>query len=95
VLICAAVAAGACDELLEVDLPSAVTGDALDDPGTAALQVNSVMAAVECGYSSFAIDAAGMEDNFQMVSGVAGSYSQYGDTPAEAPATAARTPRAG
>jgi hypothetical protein len=80
-LICAVSAAAACDKLLEVDLPSAVTGDALDDPGTAALQVNSVMAAVECGYSSFAIDAAGMEDNFQMVTGVAGSYSQYGDTP--------------
>jgi hypothetical protein len=80
-LICAVSATTACDKLLEVDLPSAVTSDALDDPGTAALQVNSVMAAVECGYSSFAIDAAGMEDNFQMVSGVAGSYSQYGDTP--------------
>jgi hypothetical protein len=80
-LICAVAAAAACDTLLEVDLPSAVTADALNDPGTAAIHVNSVMGAVECGYSSFAIDAAGMEDNFQMVSGVAGSYSQYGDTP--------------
>jgi hypothetical protein len=81
-LICAVSAAAACDELLEVELPSAVTADALNDPGTATLQVNSVMGAVECGYSGLAIDAAGMEDNFQMVSGVAGSYSQYGDTPA-------------
>lgn len=80
-LVCAVVALSACDQLLEVDLPDAVTADALDDPSTAALQVNSVMASAECGYSSFAIDAAGMEDNFQMVSGVAGSYSQYGDTP--------------
>jgi hypothetical protein len=80
-LMCAVSAATACDKLLEVELPSAVTSDALDDPGTAALQVNSVMAAFECAYSSFAIDAAGMEDNFQMVTGVAGSYSQYGDTP--------------
>jgi hypothetical protein len=81
VLACTLVVTAGCDELLEVDLPSAVTSDALDDPSTAALQVNSVMANVECGYSSFAIDAAGMEDNFQMVTGVAGNYSQYDDTP--------------
>ena len=47
-----------CDELLEVELPDAVTSDALNDPSTASVQVNSVMASVECGYSSFAIDAA-------------------------------------
>ena len=39
------------------------------------------MANVECAYSSFAATAAGMEDNFQMVSGVGGNDSQYDPTP--------------
>lgn len=78
---CAVLASTGCDKLLEVDLEDAVTAEALEDPSSAAVQVNSVMALVECAYSSFAIDAAGMEDNFQMVSGSAGNYSQYDDTP--------------
>jgi hypothetical protein len=80
-LACALAALTGCDKLLEVDLPEAVTDEALADAGTAALKVNSVMALVECAYSSMAMDAAGMEDNFQMVTGVAGNYSQYDDTP--------------
>lgn len=74
-------AVAGCDQLLEVELPDAVTSDVLNDPGTAALQVNSVMAGFECAYSSFALDAAGYEDNFQRYSGVAGLYSEYRDTP--------------
>ena len=70
-----------CDELLEVDLPDAVTEDALDSPDVMPVLVNSVMASVECAYSSMAADASGFEDNFQMYSGVAGQYSQYRDTP--------------
>lgn len=77
-LLCAALlATTGCDSLLEVDLPDAVTEDALDNPGAAALQVNSVSASFECGYSSFAITAAGAEDNFQRYIGVAGGYAQY------------------
>lgn len=71
----------ACDDLLDVELPDAVTEDALDNPSTAAIQVNSVMASVECAYSTFAARAAGFEDNFQRYSGVAGTYSEYSDTP--------------
>lgn len=70
-----------CDSLLEVDLPAAVTSDALDDPSVAPILVNSVMALVECAYSSFAIDAAGAEDNFQEYTGVAQDYSQYDAIP--------------
>lgn len=80
-LFVALIGVGACDSLLEVDLPDAVTESALDNPSTAGLQVNSVMATFECGYSSFAIDAAGYEDNFQRYTGVAGLYSEYRDTP--------------
>jgi hypothetical protein len=75
-----AVGAAGCDSLLEVDLPAAVTSDALDNPGAAPILVNAVMAQFECGYSSFLMDASGMEDNFQMVTGVAGNYSQYSAT---------------
>jgi hypothetical protein len=70
-----------CDDLLEVELVDAVTEEDLEGSSTAAVLVNSVMANVECGYSSFAIDAAGFEDNFQRASGVAGVYSEYRDTP--------------
>jgi hypothetical protein len=75
-----AVGAAGCDGLLEVNLPAAVTSDALDDPSVAPILVNAVMAQFECGYSSFLMDASGMEDNFQMVTGVAGNYSQYSNT---------------
>jgi len=74
-------ALGACDGLLEVDLPSAVTSDALDNPSVAPILVNSVMGLVECGYSIMATDASGFEDVFQEVTGVAQDYSQYDETP--------------
>jgi hypothetical protein len=80
-LLCAVAAMGACDKLLEVDLPSAVTADALNDPSTAALQVNSVVGLVECGYSALVVWASGLEDNFQRVAGSGPGFTQYGDTP--------------
>lgn len=73
--------AAACDDLLEVDLPDAVTEEALEVPGTARLQVNSVMALFECSYSTFVQWAAGFEDNYQRYSGNGGDYTQYVDTP--------------
>lgn len=51
-----------CDSLLEVDLPSQLTDDALDDPAGAVDQVNSFIAHFECGYSTFAYWIAGAED---------------------------------
>src|SRR5690606_21105012 len=80
-LCVALVGTAACDDLLEVELPDAVTDEALVDPGTASLQVNSVMALVECSYSTFAQWAAGFEDNYQRYSGNGGDYTQYVDTP--------------
>src|SRR5690606_38174476 len=79
--IVAVAALAGCDSLLEVDLPDAVTESALELPSTAGTQVNSVMAAFECSYSGFTLNAAGYEDNFQRTSGVAGVYSEYADTP--------------
>src|SRR5687767_9488623 len=80
-LMFAVAATGACDTLLEVNLPSAVTSDVLNDPGTAALQVNSVAGAVECAYSALVVWASGLEDNFQRVAGSGPGFTQYGDTP--------------
>lgn len=55
-------AVGACDSLLEVDLPSELTEDALADPSGAADQVNSAISNFECGYSTWAYFIAGDED---------------------------------
>lgn len=75
-------AAAGCDSLLDVDLPDAVTDQVFEEPTSAPLMVNSVLAGVECGYSTFALLSAGYEDNFQRVSGVAGTYSEYPSRPA-------------
>lgn len=44
---------GACDELLEVDLPGAVTVEALNDPGLAETLVLGVVGDFECGLSDY------------------------------------------
>ena len=44
-----AVTLGACDSLLEVDLPGSVTADALDDPALAETLVATVVGDFECG----------------------------------------------
>jgi hypothetical protein len=80
-LMCAVAATGACDKLLEVDLPSAITSETLDNPNTSALQVNSVIGLVECAYSALTVHASGLEDNFQRVAGSGPGFSQYLDTP--------------
>ncbi len=76
-LACVLLAIVGCDSLLEVNLPAAVTSDALDNPGVAGVLLNSIMANVECGYSTFVFDASGQEDNYQSSTGVAGNYPQY------------------
>lgn len=53
----------ACDSLLEVDLPSQLTDEALDDPASAETQVTSAIAHFECGYSTWAYFIAGDEDS--------------------------------
>jgi hypothetical protein len=80
-LVVALGAMGACDDLLDVDLPSALTDDALEDPTGAATQVNSVIALFECAYSTLAYQAAGHEDVWEKIAGVAGSAAQYDTTP--------------
>ena len=43
--------------------------------------MNSVMAGVECGIPRSPDGRCGLEDNFQRVSGVAGTNSEYPSTP--------------
>lgn len=53
-----------CDNLLEVELPGAVTEDDLLTPELAETAVLSAMADFECAYAEFAISLGGLEDAF-------------------------------
>ena len=65
-------ALGACDSLLEVELPHILTDDAISNITSAQIQVNSIQALFECGMSAFSWTAMGHEDIFESVAGVAG-----------------------
>ena len=71
----------ACDGLLEVNLPSQLTDDALQDPKGAETQVASAIALFECGYSAFTWVALGHEDVFESIAGVAGTVHRFRATP--------------
>jgi len=60
---------GACDSLLEVDLPGSVTEDALNDSRIAATLVNSVIADVECSWDNYVAAAAHHSDEWIAASG--------------------------
>jgi len=62
---------GACDGLLEVDLPASITESALDDPSTASVQVYSAIAFFECSWSELSYEALGHEDVWERMTGVA------------------------
>ena len=68
---------GACDGLLEVDLPHLLTDAALAGPETAETQVNSAIALFECGSSSFAYISLGHEDVLQSVAGIGSGNALY------------------
>ena len=70
----------ACDSLLEVDLPSQLTDDAVNDPAAAETLVNSVIAMFECAYSSLALQAMGHEDVWERIQGMA-APSTYASIP--------------
>lgn len=63
---------GACDSLLEADLPYLLTDAAIEGQGTAETQVNSMQALFECGISSWGWVGMGHEDVFESIAGVAG-----------------------
>lgn len=74
-------ALGACDDLLEVELPHLLTNDAIAEVGSAEPQVYSAIALFECGYSEFATMTLGPEDAMQSIAGVGGGTHGYDHTP--------------
>jgi len=81
-LVFALAALGACDSILEVDLPGQVTEDALYTPGQAPILVNSVASLFECGYSDFvASDGAGYEDAMTRDTGWWGGRHEFDPEP--------------
>lgn len=76
-LVAAAGLVGACDGLLDVDLPAQLTDDALANPSSAETQVNSAIAIFECGYSAMVWRHLGNEDVFESIAGVASGAHVY------------------
>ena len=74
-------ALGACDSLLEVDLPHLLTDAAIEGAGTAELQVMSAIALFECGYTAFGLMGMGAEDLMESIAGVYGGGHVYDETP--------------
>lgn len=70
----------ACDGLLDVDLPAQLSDDALEDPKSAQMLVNSAIALFECGYSTMAWRILGDEDVFESIAGVANGAHRYIET---------------
>jgi hypothetical protein len=73
---------GGCDleSLLEVDLPARLTEDALTEPGSVGLMVNSVIGQFECGYASFLYQESSYADTWDRHAGRHGNF-EYNETP--------------
>jgi hypothetical protein len=71
------IALGACDSLLEVELPHLLTQTAIKDINSAELQVNSAIALFECGYSAHGVTALGHEGYMESIAGVFGGGYGY------------------
>ncbi|MGE0160928.1 MAG: RagB/SusD family nutrient uptake outer membrane protein [Gemmatimonadales bacterium] len=76
-VVAAALALGACDSLLEVELPHLLTQTAIKDISTAEIQVNSAIALFECGYSADGVTALGHEGYMESIAGVFGGGYGY------------------
>ena len=76
-------ALGACDTLLEVELPHLLTDEAIEDQSTAEIQVNSAIALYECGAATFGWVALGHEDVLEAIAGLGATAAVYRDTPSE------------
>ena len=76
-VVAAVVALGACDSLLEVELPHLLTQTAIKDITSAEIQVNSAIALFECGYSAHGVTALGHEGYMESIAGVFGGGYGY------------------
>lgn len=73
----AVLAFGACDSLLEVELPHLLTQSAIKDIASAEIQVNSAIALFECGYAAHGVTALGHEGYMESIAGVFGGGYGY------------------
>jgi hypothetical protein len=62
-------AAGACSDILDVELPGRIPSELLDDPTTAPTLAASVVADFECAYSNYVSSTATISDQFLGASG--------------------------
>jgi hypothetical protein len=76
-VVAAVVALGACDSLLEVELPHLLTQSAIKDIASAEIQVNSAIALFECGYAAHGVTALGHEGYMESIAGVFGGGYGY------------------
>jgi hypothetical protein len=68
---------GACDSLLEVELPGNLTEDDLYQPESAEILVNSAIADFECAYSMYSAVMSGAEDATWKTSGYFATSTEY------------------
>lgn len=62
-------AAGACSDVLDVELPGRIPSELLDDPTTAPTLAASVVADFECAYANYVNSTATLSDQFLGASG--------------------------
>lgn len=72
-----AFALGACENIMEVELPGNMTEGDLYTPGAANTLVNSVIADFECSYSYFTTMSSAMEDTWIRATGYWGGWAEY------------------
>jgi len=53
--LCALLSAAACDSLLDVEAPSRIPAEGLEDPASAALLLNGAVGDFECAYGSYVV----------------------------------------
>jgi hypothetical protein len=68
---------GACDSLLEVELPGNLVEDDLYQPASAQILINSVIADFECAYSMYSATISASEDATWKTSGYWSVYTEY------------------
>lgn len=68
-VVLVALATGACDDLLDVDLPGQVPDEALEDPDLADALVSGVIADFECAYNNYTFGSSAHSDEYIPSSG--------------------------
>lgn len=76
-VLLAAVALGACDSILEVELPGNLTETDLLQPSSAVTLVNSAIAEFECAYSMYTTMTGAIEDTWWRATGYWGGWAEY------------------